>query len=280
MFNPYAVYVNCDGAMDYSSQNPGGVGFLITFPDSVSLEPIPIKIGTYIGGNIEKLELEALIQAMKKTIEVFEINNEALYNIKQIIFITDRYGLSEDEKTSAYRIREWRKNKWKNHEGKPIKNHKLLDELDKTRKKLSDKTFARVNIEFRRRKHNKAADKLAKAGKKEGLAKDKLSNKGEKIGKRKFDGSEIKYKMLNKKEKLYVHVFRKDPVQDEWEIWVEICGEENKGNKLKIYADDLLASKLKRRNEFIIRVKEVYNHHIKIYRTIEKIKALNKTETT
>ena len=141
MINPHAVYVHCDGAMDYSSQNPGGVGFLITFPDSVNLEPIPITIGTYIGGNIERLELEALIQAMKKTIEVFKINNDALKNIRQIIFITDRYGLIEEEKTSAYRIREWRRNKWKNHEGKPIKNHKLLDELDKTRKKLSDKTF-------------------------------------------------------------------------------------------------------------------------------------------
>lgn len=277
MINPYAVYVNCDGAMDYSSQNPGGVGFLITFPDSVELDPIPISIGTYLGGNIERLELEALIQAMKKTNEVFEENYETLRNISQIIFITDRYGLREDYKTSAYKIREWRKNKWKNHEGKPIKNHKLLDELDKTRKKLSDKTFARVNIEYRRRKQNKAADKLAKAGKKGGLSKDKLSNKGEKIGKRKFNGPEIKYKVLKEKEKLYVHVFRKDPVQDEWEIWVEICGVDRKGNKLKIYTDDLLASKLKRRNEFVVRIKKVHNHHIRIYRTIEKPKAPNKT---
>ncbi len=275
--NPYAVYVNCDAAMDYSSQNPGGVGFLITFPDSVNLEPIPITIGTYFGGNIERLELEALIQAMKKTIEVFEINNEALKNIRQIIFITDRYGLIDGEKTSAYKIRDWRRNKWKNHEGKPIKNHNLLDELDKTRKKLSDKTFARVDIEYRRRKQNKAADKLCKAGKKGYPAKDKLSNKGEKIGRRKFNGSEIAYKILTIKDKLYVHVFRKDPVQNEWEIWVEICGEKNKGNKLKIYADDLLASKLKRRNEFVVRIKEVHNHHIRIYRTIEKLKAPNKT---
>lgn len=278
MNNPYAVYVNCDGAMDYTPQNPGGIGFLITFPDFVDLEPIPFTIGTYIRGNIERLELEALIQAMKKTIDVFKINNKALKNINHIIFITDRHGLRDDDKTSAYKIRDWRRNKWKNHEGKPIKNHKLLDELDKTRKKLSDKTFARVNIEFRRRKQNKAADKLAKAGKKEGLAKDKLFNKGEKIGKRKFDGSEINYKLLNEKEKLYVHVFRKDPVQDEWEIWVEICGEVNKGHKLKIYADDLLASKMKRKNEFIVRIKKVYNHHIRIYRTIEKLNAPNKTE--
>jgi len=77
MFNPYAVYVNCDGAMDYDSKNSGGVGFVITFPDFVPLEPIPISIGRYVGGNIERLELEALIQAMKETID--EIDDEISY---------------------------------------------------------------------------------------------------------------------------------------------------------------------------------------------------------
>lgn len=131
--------------------------------------------------------------------------------------------------------------------------------------------------EIGEKKTIKGAVKLAKTGKKDGLAKAKLANKGEKIGKRKFNGPEIKYKILDEKDKLHVHVFRKDPVQDEWEIWVEICGEDKKGKKLKIYADDLLASKLKRRNEFVVRIRKVHNHHIRIYRTIEKPKAINNT---
>ncbi|MCX6233763.1 MAG: hypothetical protein NT175_03445 [Bacteroidetes bacterium] len=272
MLNPHAVYVNCDGAMDYNSENSGGVGFVITFPDSIPLEPIPISIGRYTGGNIERLELEALIQAMKKTIDVFSEYRVLLRNIKQIIFITDRFGLSESEKTSPNKIKNWRSNKWKNYEGKPIKNHKLLDELDKTRKKLSDKTYARVNIEFRPRKQNKIADKLAKSGKKEGIKTDRLSKKGEKIGKRKYDGNEINYTKLHEKKELHIHIFRKDPVQDEWEVWVEICNESNKGNKLKIYADDKLAAKLQRRNEYSVRIKSVFNHHIHIYRTIKKLR--------
>ena len=120
MINPYAVYVNCDGAMDYDSENAGGVGFQISFPDSIPLDPIPISIGKYIGANIERLELEALIQAMKKTINVFEKHHALLKNIKQIIFVTDRYGLREEDKTSAYNIKEWRRNKWKNFEGKSL----------------------------------------------------------------------------------------------------------------------------------------------------------------
>lgn len=271
MLNPYAVYVNCDGAMDYTRGNFGGVGFIISFPDSIPLDPIQISIGRYTGGNIERLELEALIQAMKKTLEVFEKHYELLKNINQIIFVTDRYGLREEEKTSAYKIREWRKNNWKNYEGKPIKNHKLLDELDKTRKKLSDKLYAKILIEYKPRKQNKMADKLAKTGKKEGLIKECLSKKGEKIGKRKFDGSEIIYKNLRGGDKIHINIFRKDPVQDEWEIWAEVCNNTNTGNKLKIYTDDNLASRLQRGNEYIVKIKKVYSHHIHIFRKMEKI---------
>lgn len=39
-FNPYAIYINCDGAMDYDSKNTGGVGYVITFPDFIELETI------------------------------------------------------------------------------------------------------------------------------------------------------------------------------------------------------------------------------------------------
>jgi len=208
---------------------------------------------------------------MKETLKVFEENHEKLKNINQIIFITDRYGLREEDKTSAYKIRGWRSNKWKNHEGKPIKNHKLLDELDKTRKKLSDKTYARISIEYRPRKQNKISDKLSKKGKKEGLILEELSKKGQKIGRRKLDGVEIKYSKLNEKDELHINIFRKDPVQDEWEIWAEICKGQNEGNKLKIYTDDILATKLQRGNEYIIRIKSVFSHHVKIYRTIKKI---------
>ncbi|MBA7545767.1 hypothetical protein ES705_38143 [subsurface metagenome] len=41
---------------------------------------------------------------------------------------------------------------------------------------------------------------------------------------------------------------------------------------MKIYADDKFAAKLQRRNEYIVRIKSVFNHHISIYRTIKKLK--------
>ncbi len=268
------MYVNCDGAMDYDNTSPGGVGFLISFPEKADLEPIEFSRGIYVGGNIERLELEALIQAMKKTIEVCEDHHDKLWCVNQVIFITDRYGLREDGKTSPYKILGWRKNKWKNFEGKAIKNHKLLDELDKTRTKLSRVAGARVNIEWRRRKENKAADKLAKAGKYHGVSNYKLEKKGEKIGKRKFKGKEVDYKDLKVEETYRINIFRKDPVQDQWEVWGEICDPNDlQGFKFKIYTDDILASRLKRGNEFKIKIKEIYRFHVTIYKSVYNYKS-------
>lgn len=270
--NPHAVYINCDGAMDYDKHNAGGVGFIFSFPDHVELQEISISKGIYIGSNIERLEYEAIIQAMVHAIELFESHADKLKNVQQIILVTDRFALNDNERTNVFKIQTWRKNKWKNHEGKPIKNHDLLDKLDKTRKRLSQNTKTRVNIIFRPRKQNKQADKLAKKGKIEGLKNESLAKKGEKIGKRLFEGSEIKYVKLKPKDELLIHVFRKDPVQELWEVWVEIFEGNNMGEKLKIYADNELARKLQRRNYYSVKLKEVFRFHTTIFRTIKKIK--------
>jgi ribonuclease HI len=271
-FNPYAIYVNCDGAMSYDSRNSGGVGFIITFPDFVSLNPIQVSKGIYVGGNIEMLELEALITALDKMIEVYEMHGELLRAVSKIIFITDRFGLKEDIKTSPYLIAQWRRNDWKNFEGKPVKNHKLLDELDKTRAKLNKISRARVSIEYRRRKENKGADKLAKAAKTDGIVIHKLEKPGEKIGRRKFDGPEIKYAVLRAGAMLHVNVFRKDPLHEGWEVWVEICDGDYKGCKLKIYSDDAVSKKLQRGNEYLIKLKAIFRFHLEIFKSLHKVR--------
>jgi len=274
-FNPYALYAYCDGAMNYDSKNTGGVGYEIVFPDFVELENIQEFRGRYEGGTIERLELEGLIQGLDAVEKLYKKESEKLRNISAVILISDRFRLNDQEGTNAYKIKEWRKNKWCNYEGKPIKNHDLLDKLDKKRKKLSDITFSKVSIEFRPRKQNKVADKLAKKGKKQPIVNDTIAIKGLKVGKRKFDGAEINYKTLKAKDEIHIHVFRKTPVNDQWEVSVEICKGETTGRILKIYSDNELSAKLKRRNEYIIRLKEVFNHHVTICRTLKSLKLKN-----
>ena len=264
--NPHALYINCDGAMDYGAKSHGGVGFVIRFPEALGIEDMPYSVGTYTGANIERMEIEALTQAFQKVLDLFTVYREDLKSISQIIFITDRFGLSDSERMSPYLINTWRQNRWKNFEGKPIKNHEQIDKLDKLRKKLSSLTYARINIEYRPRKQNKIADKLAKAGKKDGLLNTSLAKKSEKIGKRKFDGGEVIYRSLSEKQELHINIFRKDPVQELWEVWGEICCGERIGQKLKFYADDILAGKLHRGNEYVIRVKIVHRFFVEIFK--------------
>ena len=269
--NPHALYVNCDGAMDYSSKNPGGIGIVIRFPEALRLENITESVGTYQGVNIERIEMEALVQAISRVIQLFESSKLDLRNINQIIFITDRFGLSDLERTSPYKIKQWRQQGWYNHEGKPIKNHTLLDKLDKLRKKLTVVAKARVNIEYRSRKKNRIADKLAKTGKSNNPFISTLMKKSEKIGKRKFDDGEMIYGSFKEKQEVHINVFRKEPVQNEWEVWVEICDGEFYGRKFRIYTDNELAGKLQRGNQYIIKLKEIHRFHAVAYKTIKKV---------
>ena len=270
--NPYALYIKCDGAMNYDSKNTGGVGFNIEFPDFVDLENIRESLGRYEGANIERLELEALISGMEYVINLYKKEREKLSSINTIIFVTDRFRLNDKEGTNPFKIQEWRKNKWCNHEGKAIKNHDLLDKLDKKRKKLSVIARSKINIEYKPRRQNKVANKLAKVGKQFAIPDDSLAIKGLKVGKRKYDGPEIIYDSQNEKEGIHIHVFLKTPVNNQWEISAEICNGTNFGKKLKIYSDDKLAAKLQRRHEYEVRIKKVFSHHVIIFRTIKEFK--------
>lgn len=274
--NPYALYVFCDGAMDYNSKNTGGIGFEIIFPEAMEIESIQTTIGRYEGANIERLELEAILQGMNKLLETHEKQKELFKNIPTIIFVTDRFGLNDAEKTNPYKIREWRKNKWHNHEGKAIKNADLLDKIDKTRKKITEKLYCGLNINYGRRKFNKTANKLAKAGKSQPVVKKDIAAKGEKIGKRKFQGDTVNYEHLEKGKEYLVHIYKKEAVVDQYEISAEFCEGPFQGKKLKIYSDYSVEKKLKRRNEFLIRLKNVFKHHVVIFKTIkQKQKIIN-----
>ena len=270
--NPYALYIKCDGSMNYDSKNTGGIGFEIIFPESVELENIREKHGRYEGANIERIELEALISGIEFTLNIYDKYIDKLSSINTIIFVTDRFALNDKDRTSPFKIQEWRKNKWRNHEGKEIKNYDLLDKLDKKRKKLSQVARSKVFIEYKPRKQNKVADKLAKSGKQYSISDNSIEIKGLKVGKRKFDGNEVLYKTLKEKEEIHIHIFLKTPLIKQWEISAEICESINIGKKLKIYSDDKLAAKLQRRHEYIVKIKKVFSHHIEIFCTIREFK--------
>lgn len=269
--NPYAIYVYSDASMDYDSNNTGGVGIRIVFPDSLNMEPITISIGKYHGANIERLELEGTIQGMNEVLSLFNNEGDKLKNVQTIIFKTDRLSLNDNDKTNSFRIRDWRKNKWCNHEGKPIKNSDLLDKLDKTRKKIIDNTYCKVEIRYVRSKFNKVADKLAASAKKKAIANKNIALNGIKLGKRKHDNIEVDYKLLEENIDYIVHVYKKVPVQNQWEISVEFHEGRFLGQTLKIYSDFETESLLHRHHIYKIRIQNICTYHVNICNAIEEV---------
>lgn len=266
-----AIYIHCDGSMMPDSKSSGGIGYVIKFPDELELVDISDYVGIYEDANIERLEIEGLIKGMQGLIDWFNSNTIDLSSVSRIVLITDRFDLQDDNRTSPFKIKEWRRNGGKNFEGKEILNWDLLNKLDKTRTKLGKLTWKSVRIEYRRRKYNKEADKLSKKARKEGIPNREIAIEGHKIGRRKYDGQEINYKFFFPKESIRIHVFRKRPIKEQWEISAEICSAKRKGESLKIITDHLLQEKLQRGNIFDVRIKGVYSFHIEIYRTIKKL---------
>lgn len=266
--NPYAVYVRCDAGMNYNPRSTGGVGISIEFPEHIGIEDAGVSVGRYEGANIERLEIEAIIQGMRLLLEVANSNPLESKKIDSVIVTTDRLGLSDSQRTNPFRLRAYRANGWKNHEGKEIKNSDLLDTLDKLRIKVSNILRCRINIYYEPRESNRTAHFLAKMAKSRPISKRDIGTYGQKIGKRKLSGREIDYKFLNKRDELIAHVIRKDSVGQRWEIVVEIFEGRHKGSTIKIYSDNLLEQKIHRHHIYKMRVKEVFSHHIEIFRTI------------
>ena len=258
--------------MLYNSENSGGIGYIIKFPEDMGEEDISNFAGIYVESNIERLELEGIIQGMEALIKYINKGGKSLSSVSRIIVITDRFALQDSERTSPYRIRDYRKNGGKNHEGKEIKNWDLLNKLDKKRTKLSAIARKTVRIEFRRRKENKEADKLSKQARNEGVRTRKIALEGHKIGKRKFDGQEVSYTTLEVKETISINIFRKQFLKKQCEVNAELVEGSKKGQCLKIYTDFELQERLQRGNAYDVRIKHVFNHHIVIFRTIEKRK--------
>ena len=267
-----SIYIYCDGSMKYDSRSSGGIGYIIKFPDWLELEDVFDSIGTFEDSNIERLELEGIIQGMKAFLYYLKKKPFDLTDVEDIIVITDRYDLQDERRTSPYKISNWRKQKWRNFEGREIKNSRLLNELDKTRTKLYNETRKSVRIEYRPRKQNKEADKLSKKGRLLPTTNRKIAIEGNKIGRRKFDGKVVDYNKIYPKDYIKVYIYKKQLIKDDWEVSVEILEIDKLGHRMKIFADYKLAEKLNRGNNFLIRVKESFRYHITIYRTIKKLK--------
>jgi len=250
--------------MDYDPQQTGGNGFIIDFPDQFEVESISHSIRNDAQG-IHRLEMISLVEAMEEAMMFLSQNEVVARQCAGVEMYTDRFSVTDGELISPYRIREWRKAGWKNYEGKPIKNSDLLDKIDKTRLKLSRVVGGSVTVTFKRRKQNKIADKLAKAGKKTSTRGVKLIEKNKRrITRRIYDGDEVDYSKVSGGSVLEVRVYAWEPVGEEFEICFEICSGDFEGKVIKTSVNSETKLHLKRSHTYLIEADSIFKHHIGI----------------
>jgi len=95
--------------------------------------------------------------------------------------------------------------------------------------------------------------------------------KGLKIGKRLYSGLDIEYGNISPNQILIVHIFKKEPVRDEWEISADICDGEFIESKIVIYTNTIIEQKLHRHHKYQVSVSEVYRHHVRIFNDIIEV---------
>lgn len=260
--DPHAIIVHCDGAMSLKPKQIGGGGFVVEFPDDYNIQPVESYFRMDNQG-INRIEMASILEAIIKLQQLFKQYN--LKNINRILIYTDRFNATDEEDLNPYKIAEYRKNKWKNFEGKDIKNKDILDKIDKERKKLYIIARSSVEIKYKKEKSNKKADKLSRLGRDSQIRGSKILDvKKLNVTRRKFNGEEIDYTLLNADYNLSVRIYGHQIVDRQYEILAEIIDGKHLGCKVKIYVSSEQKQNLHRTYNYQVKIYKVFRYHITI----------------
>lgn len=247
--------------MDYDPKQTGGNGFVIEFPESIDRAPLT-KFIRNDGQGIQRLEMISMVEAMEELLRFDKNNPGIVRQAAGIEIYTDRLAITDGGLTNRFRLNEYRKNGWRNHEGKSIKDSELLNRIDKTRTKLEKIVGGRVEIKYEREKKNKIADKLSRDGKKAEKIEGKMfAKKQTRVIKRKFNGVEIIYPDINTKT-LNARLYKWEPVGNQVETTFEIMAGKFREKKIKVYVTFEQKANLKRGHNYKIVINEIFRHHI------------------
>ncbi|MDO8571435.1 MAG: RNase H family protein [bacterium] len=126
MYDPHALKLYVDGS---ALKNPGKGGYSVVaeYPDSFDIAVSEVKNGSYTETTNNRMELRAVIEAMK-----FARTDTQDKRIRRVIIISDSLYVCDNQNSAVW----WKKNNWRNSEGRPMDNHDLWDEFLKLRPKI------------------------------------------------------------------------------------------------------------------------------------------------
>lgn len=151
--DPRAIQIHTDGS---AYRNPGhvsGCAVIVRYPEHLNKpDEIVVDFGCPRSTN-QRMELMACVEGLK-----WIRNNSPWEGVTCVLVITDSIYVKNYIGVAPY----WKRNGWRNRDGKPVANHDLWDDLVKARAKAGIK----VDFVWQQGKQSdigKRVDKLSKA---------------------------------------------------------------------------------------------------------------------
>lgn len=253
-YDPNALKIYVDGSALKNPGGPGGVAGIAEFPENLNRDNEVIFEEGYIETTNNRMELRACIGAFEHARQF-----AALLRRPRIIIISDSQYVNDNHRRAPY----WKKNGWKNADGKPVENADLWNELLLLRPKV------RTSTEIRWAKGKSApilkeVDRRAKAAAKRPTNVDR-GFRGGKVARSKTPGRSASTLFSAGGQELVINVYRKKLAgKTEDKIYFDLFYE-SKGEftaKYHAFTTAEIANELHRSHRYRVRFNDNPKHPI------------------
>lgn len=219
-YDPYALKIYIDGSAYNNPGGEGGIASIVEYPDDMNRDPELIFAKGFTETTNQRMELRACIEALK-----WARANAKPIGCPRVIIISDSQYVCENHRSAFY----WKKNKWRNKDGRPVENPDLWDKL------LAEKlrVGVRTDLEWGKGKSTEIGKLVDKAAKRSAKGFDKIQDRGfhsGKISRTKLPGEvAVLYPACGQIE--IIRIYRKDLIyrskQVEYKILFEVLSEKD-----------------------------------------------------
>ncbi len=213
--DPNSIKIYTDG-----SRNPdreGGFGLVIEYPSDQNLENEEISVQGYKETTNQRMELGACVYALK-----YIRNNQDKFRkmTGRVIIATN----SDYVCSNQYRVIYWRKDKWKNREGRPIENSDLWKEFLSVKSNVGIRTEI-VWVKGKSIPIVKRVDKLAKQSVRSVIKRRDYGYKKGKIGKSKVKNGESPILFPANNQEEIIHIYHYTIINNQKKIKFDLFSE-------------------------------------------------------
>lgn len=259
MNEPHALKLYVDGSAYRNPGHEGGYSVFAEYPDSFNVESHEVCSGAYGETTNNRMELKACIEAFK-----FARREVERIRINHILVITDSDYVYSNQQRASY----WKKDKWKNREGRPVGNSDLWNEFLSARQKVS----ATLEVRWHKGKESEILNNVDKGAKKaaKGIKKTDFGfNKG-KVARTKVKGGGIAM-FPAKGQKEVIRIFKyENKADNEWKVCFELYLKSESKFTSKYFAYIHSLEGIHRHSSY----KVTFNDN-PLYPKIEKLKLIN-----